>query len=66
MRKGSGQDYHQISIRFSPEMSRAIQDQAEKSGRSFSKEVVQLVKAQLAQETKKEPDVTALSERQKW
>ncbi len=65
MRKGSGADYYQISIRFSPDESQLIQQLAEKNGRSFNKEVLHLVKAQLSleQTTKKEPLQSALPER---
>lgn len=50
MKKDSGQDYYQISIRFSPEESEIIQQLATKHGRSFNREVLNLVSAQLAQE----------------
>ncbi len=50
MKKGSGQDYYQISVRFSPELGKLIQQIAIQHGRSFSKEVVRLVEAQLIQE----------------
>jgi hypothetical protein len=45
--KGPKQEYYQLSVRFSPERGRLIQDLANKHGRSFSKEVVQLVEEQL-------------------
>lgn len=54
MRKGSGQDYYQISIRFSPEEGKLIQQLATKHGRSFNKEVLHLVKDQLERQEKKE------------
>lgn len=54
---------HRASIGFSPELIKILQDRAKENGRSLSKEVIQLVKAQLAQETKKEPIATALPER---
>ncbi len=50
MKKGSGEIYHQLPVRFSPETSKILQERAKKNGRSLSKEVVQLVEAQLAQE----------------
>jgi predicted transcriptional regulator len=48
--KGSKKDFYQLSVRFSPEMGKRIQELATKHNRSFSKEVVHLVEAQLAQE----------------
>lgn len=50
MKKGSGEIYHQLPVRFSPETSKILQDRAKRNGRSLSKEVVRLVEAQLVQE----------------
>jgi len=56
MKKGSGKDYYQISIRFLPDEGKQIQQLATVNGRSFSKEVLRLVKAQLALEQQKGAD----------
>lgn len=58
------QAYHQIPIRVSLELLDVLQKRAEKNGRSFSKEVVHLVEAQLAQEQKeKDAIATGILER---
>jgi hypothetical protein len=45
---------HRASIGFPPELIRILQDRAKENGRSLSKEVIQLVKAQLSlEQTKK-------------
>lgn len=47
---------HRASIGFPPDLIKVLQDRARENGRSLSKEVIQLVKAQLSlEQTKREP-----------
>jgi len=61
--KGPKQEYYQLSVRFSPERGRLIQDLAIKHGRSFSKEVVHLVEEHLLLLQEKESVTSTLHER---
>lgn len=63
MKKGSGEICHQINVRFSLGTSEILQKRAKENGRSLSKEIIQLVEAQLAQSTKKGAVQPAPSER---
>lgn len=63
MMKKNKQDFHQLSVRFPPEMGAFLQDRARNHGRSVSQEIVQLVKAQLEQEQKKDTIATGAQER---
>jgi len=54
---------YRASVSFPPDVTKLIQSRANADYRSFSNEVVRLVKAQLEQETKKELLETAPTER---
>ena len=65
MRVGTKSWDCQLSIRFSSEQEQRIRMLAKQNGRSFNKEVIRLVDAQLALESKKELLETTPQERQK-
>src|SRR5712672_878674 len=63
MHMDENEKLYRISFNLPSELERILQDRAKENGRSYSQEVVQLVKAQLKQEERSNVSMTDLQPR---